>query len=317
MQPDRAQVSVRQDGIPLRELDGRRENIIAMHDDPTPSPLEGEYQPPQQPSARRPAGSASRWRSAGGAAVAAGLLAAKFKGVLLLLSGLKVLAIAPGFLLSIGSIVASMWLYGVLFGWKLGIVIVLLVLVHEMGHWVVIRGYGGKVSLPYFIPGLAAFVAQKSPLASADQDAYAALAGPIVGTAASGCCWALGVAAADPFWIAAAYIGFFLNLFNLIPVLPFDGGRVAAAIDPRLWIAGGAVFLGCLVAFHAFGALSILLLVMVAMATVPRVRALARGYVDPRIAALTPAVRGSLALAYFATLLVAGIGALATQHVRG
>jgi Zn-dependent protease len=317
MQPDCAQIAAGQGGRPLREPDGRRENVIAMHDERPPSPTPGEYQPPAQPSQLR--GTATKppgWKKAGGIAAAAALFAAKFKALLLLVPGLKWLLLAPKFLLSFGTVFASIWFYALFYGWKLGIVFVLLILVHEMGHWVVIRGFGGAVSLPYFIPGLGAFVAQKSPLTSADQDAYAALAGPIVGVAASAICWGFGAALNDPFWTVAAYLGFFLNLFNLIPVMPLDGGRVAGVVDSRLWIVGVVAFAVFLFAFHSFGPISIMFLIIISLATIPRIRAVMRGYVDPRVMALAPRVRGTVALAYFATIFIAGFGAFATHLPR-
>jgi Zn-dependent protease len=290
-----------------------------MHDDRPPSPLPGEYQPPPpyqpapQPSHLRGTATKPRgWKSAGGFAAAAALVAAKFKALIALLPGLKWLIFLPKFALSFGTVFASIWFYALFYGWKLAVVFVLLILVHEMGHWVVIRGFGGAVSLPYFIPGLGAFVAQKSPLTSADQDAYAALAGPILGVAASAICWGFGALLHDPFWIVAAYLGFFINLFNLIPVLPLDGGRVAGVVDSRLWIAGVVAFAVFLFAFHSFGPISILFLIVIALATIPRIRDVMRGYVDPRVAALAPRVRGTVALAYFATIFVSGFGTYAT-----
>jgi Zn-dependent protease len=288
-----------------------------MHDDRPPSPTDGEYQPAPQPSRlRAPTTAKPGWRSAGGVIAAAALLAAKFKALLVLLPGLKWLIFLPKFALSFGLIFTSIWFYAVFYGWKLGIVFVLLILVHEMGHWVVIRGFGGAVSLPYFIPGLGAFVAQKSVLASADQDAYSALAGPIVGVAASAICWAFGYVMHDPFWTVAAYLGFFINLFNLIPVLPLDGGRVAGVVDSRLWIAGVIAFAVFLFAFHSWGPISILFAIMIGVSTIPRIRGVMRGIVDPRVAAVAPRVRGTVAISYFATIAVAALGAYATYLPR-
>jgi len=284
-----------------------------MHDDRPPSPTTGEYQPPPHPPA---ATKQPGWKSAGGIAAAAALFAAKFKALLLLVPGLKWLLIAPKLLLSFAGVFASIWFYALFYGWKLAIVFVLLIAVHEMGHWVVIRGFGGVASLPYFIPGLGAFVAQKSPLRSADQDAYSALAGPLVGVAASAICWGFGFVLGDPFWTVAAYLGFFINLINLIPVLPLDGGRVAGVVDARLWIGGVVAFAVCLFAFHRFGPVSIVFLIVIGFATIPRIRDVMRGYVDPRVAALAPRVRGTVALAYFATIFVAGFGAYATYVPR-
>src|ERR1700722_19163720 len=156
-----------------------------MHDQRPPE-IVGEYQPAP---AHAPARTAWQ-RSAGGAAVGLALFAAKFKTILAFLLGFKWILLGGKFALSFGTIFASIWFYALAFGWKLGVVFVLLILVHEMGHWVAFRSFGVPVSLPYFIPGLGAFVAQKGMTANSLQDAAAALAGPAVGIAASGLCYA-------------------------------------------------------------------------------------------------------------------------------
>jgi len=107
--------------------------------------------------------------------------------------------------------------------------------------------------------------------------------------------------------------GFFLNALNLLPVPPFDGGGIAAAIDPRLWIVGVAGFLGAIVAFGLWTSPFVLLiLIMTAFVAVPRIRAMLRGYVDPRFAGTSSAARIAIALAYFATFAIAVGGAAVT-----
>src|SRR5450631_4323983 len=136
-----------------------------MHEN-QPSQTEGEYQPPP---ASRPAAAPKRksWlNGAGGAAVAAALIAAKFKTILAVLLSFKWFFLGGKLLLSLSTVFVSIWFYALAFGWKLGVVFVLLILVHEMGYWVVLRGFGVDVSLPYFIPGLGAFVAQKQMTAN-------------------------------------------------------------------------------------------------------------------------------------------------------
>jgi Zn-dependent protease len=286
-----------------------------MHED-QPSHIEGEYQPPQP--ARQPAPPPPRrgWRNgAGGAVVAAALIAAKFKTILAVLLSLKWFFIGSKLLLSFGSIFVSIWFYALAFGWKLGVVFVLLILVHEMGHWVVLRGFGVDVSLPYFIPGLGAFVAQKQMTANNVQDAASALAGPVVGIAASAICQAYGIATGNPFWVVAAHIGYLLNLFNLIPVLPLDGGRVAGSIDPRIWMFGLVLFVGYLLFTGLNHPIAWLFLILIGASSVPRAIAAWRGVVDPRVLQTPPALRGLIALAYFATIAIAALGA-AQSNVR-
>ncbi|MFN2459814.1 MAG: site-2 protease family protein [Candidatus Velthaea sp.] len=279
-----------------------------MHDEP-PSEVEGEYQPPQQ--ARQPRGSG--WRNAGGAAVALGLLAAKFKSLLFVLLSFKWIFLGGKFLLSFGSIFVSIWFYALAFGWKLGVVFVLLILVHEMGHWVVLRGFGVPVSLPYFIPGLGAFVTQKAMTANNLQDAAAAYAGPAVGIAASGLCHAYGIATGNPFWIVAAHIGYLLNLFNLIPVLPLDGGRIAGSIDPRLWMLGIVLFVAYMLWVGLNHPIAWFFLIIIGVSSIPRAIAAWRGVVDQRVIETPTAVRGGIALFYFGAIAVAAVAAAATN----
>jgi Zn-dependent protease len=282
-----------------------------MHDDQVSQPA-GEYQPPRPVAPPPPvAKSGKSWRNrAGGIAVALGLLAAKFKTLLAILVSFKWILLGGKFALSFGSIFVSIWFYALVFGWKLGVVFVLLILVHEMGHWVVLRGLGVAVSLPYFIPGLGAFVAQKSMTANGVQDAASALAGPVVGIAASAICQAYGIATGNVFWVVAAHIGYLLNLFNLIPVLPLDGGRVAGTIDPRLWMLGLVLFFAYLVTTGLNHPIAWLFLILIGVSSIPRAIAAWRGIIDPRVRETPPALRGAIALAYFATIAVAALGAV-------
>jgi Zn-dependent protease len=280
-----------------------------MHEQ-RPSEIEGEYLPPEPSIAPPPK---RGWRAAGGAVGALALLGLKFKGLLLVLLNLKWLFLAPKLLFSFGSLFISIWFYALFFGWKFGVVFVLLILVHELGHYMTFRNFGISASLPFFIPGFGAFVAARGPAPSLTIEAIATLAGPVYGLAASGACYAVALSTHAPFWFAAAYVGFFLNGLNLLPVPPFDGGGIAAAIDPRLWIAGVVAFVGFIVFFHLWSSpFSWLFLLFVGIVAVPRIRALFAGYVDPRFAAVPRASRIAIALAYFATMAIAIGGAAVT-----
>ncbi|MDQ6766372.1 MAG: site-2 protease family protein, partial [Candidatus Eremiobacteraeota bacterium] len=110
---------------------------------------------------------------------------------------------------------------------------VLLILVHEFGHVIAIRAYGLKASVPIFIPFVGAFVAMKEMPPNAKAAAVIALAGPALGTVGALACYAIGVATKAPIWYALASTAFFINLFNLIPIYPLDGGRVRVALSSR------------------------------------------------------------------------------------
>jgi len=273
-----------------------------MHEQ-RPSESEGEYLPPAATPPEKPK---AAWRTGAGVAGAVWIFLAKFKSALLLLGNVKLLLLLPKFL----ALFLSIWFYALFFGWKFGIAFVLLILVHELGHYMTFRNFGIAADLPFFIPGLGAFVAARGPAPSLTVEAIAALAGPVYGLAASGVCYYVAVSLHEPFWFAVAYTGFFLNAINLLPVPPLDGGGIAAAIDPRLWIVGAIAFLAFVVLFHIWAGL--LFVLLIGFVAVPRIRALLAGYVDPRFAAVPRLSRIVIAAAYFATIAVAVGGAAAT-----
>ncbi len=146
--------------------------------------------------------------------------------------------------------IVSVVLYSFLFGWPFAIGLVILLFIHEMGHAVVMKLKGMPVGGMIFIPMLGAAVFMRNMPKNAKDEAEVGIAGPIAGALAAAAC--LLIALQSPgvrsVWAPLAYFGFFLNLFNLIPIVPFDGGRVLAAIDRRIWIVG---FLG-LIAFQVW-----------------------------------------------------------------
>jgi Zn-dependent protease len=269
------------------------------------------FKQPRQPEPQQRQRNQQRGGAAGGILVALGLAAVKFKGALAVLLNFKWLLLLGPKLLSFASIFVSIWFYALFYGWKFGVVFVLLILVHEMGHYLTFRNFGTAVSLPLFIPGLGAFVS--SPMtADPARNAVAALMGPVFGVAASAVCWGYGIAIGESFWVAAAYVGFFLNLFNLIPAFPFDGGRIAGAIDGRIWLVGVALLLGWIVVFRHFTMFTLLILIFVLMSSVPRGIAAWRGQIDPLVQVASQGQRGALALAYFALIAIAVAGSAAT-----
>ena len=198
----------------------------------------------QAPRARVQAG---RLRRRAGIALAAlAAVVAKFfaaiKGAVLLLPKLKLLTTA-------GTALVSVAAYSLWFGWSFAVGFVVLLFVHEMGHVIQLRREGIKASAPTFVPFLGAFIAAKSLGRNALAEARVGLAGPVLGTVGALACLALGEAIDSDLLRALAYIGFFLNLFNLLPVVPLDGGRAMAALSPWMWIAGYALLIAVAIAF--------------------------------------------------------------------
>lgn len=263
----------------------------------------------QQPR-QAPAGKSAR--TAGGILVALGALALKFKGALLALSSLKWLVFAPKLALTFGSMFISIYFYALFFGWKFGIVLVAMLAVHELGHYVTYRNVGIPASLPTFIPGFGAFVA--SPMATDPAiNAFAAIMGPVFGIAAAAICWGFGLSTGENFWIAAAYFGFFINLINLIPAMPLDGGRVAGAIDGRIWLVGAVLVAAGVLVWQPRSIFTWVIVILVLLSSVPRGIAAFRGYVDPVMQIVSVRQRAGLAVAYFVLLGIAGLCAAATK----
>jgi Zn-dependent protease len=143
-----------------------------------------------------------------------------------------------------GSMLVSIAAYALLWGWQFAVGFVLLIFVHELGHVWEARRQGLPVSAPMFIPFLGALITLKQLPDDAWKEAKLAIAGPILGSVGAAATWALGEALDSELLIALAFTGFFLNLFNLAPISPLDGGRIVAAIHPALWLVGLAVLLG-------------------------------------------------------------------------
>jgi Zn-dependent protease len=98
-----------------------------------------------------------------------------------------------------------------------------------------------------FIPFMGAAILLKEMPQNAWREARLALAGPVVGSLGAALCWALATTYHSSLLLALAYVGFFLNLFNLLPIVPLDGGRVVAALHPAIWILGFAALAGLVV----------------------------------------------------------------------
>jgi Zn-dependent protease len=238
----------------------------------------------------------------GGGVVVGGGLAAKVAG--------KGFLIAKGFgvllkFKTAGSMLISVAAYALLWGWRFAVGFVALMFVHEVGHVVVLRAQGVKASAPMFIPFLGAFVKLEGAQRSVVEEAVSALAGPVFGLAGAGAVYLAGQATGSPLLTALAYTGFLLNLFNLMPMLPLDGGRVAGAIHPYLWLAGVAVAVWFLI-FHP-SPVVVFVLVLGGIELVTRWRARRSGKVNPYYA-VAPATRWQLAGGYIAVAVLCLLG---------
>ena len=142
------------------------------------------------------------------------------------------------------SMLVSLAAYAWIWGWRFAVGFILLLLVHELGHFAEAKRQGLDVGAPTFIPFLGAAILLKENPLNAWREAQIAIAGPIVGSLGAAAVWVAAVELDSDLLRALAFTGFFLNLFNLLPVVPLDGGRIVAAIHPILWFLGFIALLG-------------------------------------------------------------------------
>jgi len=204
-----------------------------------------------------------------------------------------------------GTMLLSVVAYALFWGWRFAVGFVLLMFVHEMGHVVALKAQGVKASAPMFIPFLGAFVKVEGEQRSVGQEAASALAGPIAGLAGAAAVWAAAEATGSELLKALAYTGFLLNLFNLFPVLPLDGGRVAGALHPSIWLIGMAGAVGLLI-WHP-SAVAVFILIMGGMETWHRWRERRAGKTNAYFS-LPTSMRWQIGIAYAVTAIVCAIG---------
>lgn len=145
------------------------------------------------------------------------------------------------FILSFG---LSLGLYMVTYGWKFAVMLIVLLYIHEMGHFLVMHFYGLKPKAPVFVPFLGAYVAMTNMPEDKATHAWVAYAGPLIGGGSAILAAYLGEIYQLHFLAAAANYGILLNLLQLVPMKPFDGGFIAQCVAKWLYIPGALVLLG-------------------------------------------------------------------------
>lgn len=131
------------------------------------------------------------------------------------------------------SFAAFIGIYWAAWGPKFGVGFALLILIHELGHFVEIKRRGLPADMPVFLPGLGAYVRWQAMGVSQETRAAISLAGPAAGFLSAAACGLIGLKLGDPIWLALARTGAWLNLLNLIPVWVLDG---AGAMVPLSWM---------------------------------------------------------------------------------
>lgn len=203
----------------------------------------------------------------------------------------------------------SIWAYAVFWGWPFAAGFVALLFIHEMGHVVALRMMGIKATAPMFIPFMGAFIGMKQMPDNAFDEAVMAYGGPLLGTLGAIGCAGAGLVTGNPFWYALAMSGFLLNLFNLLPISPLDGGRIIGVISPKLWIVG---LIGAAGLFYLTWSPIIALIII--MGSFQIYNTSKRSAAEKaRYYTVTPGKRIGMGLAFLALLAVTSFGMLIMQ----
>ena len=202
--------------------------------------------------------------------------------------------------------------YAMVWGWRFGVGFVLLILIHECGHLIAAKKCGLKVGAPIFIPFMGALIALKDAPKNAWIAAQVGIGGPILGTIGAAACEGIFLLTGNPLFRALAYTGFFLNLFNLVPVGFLDGGRIVTALSPWIWLIGFVILAGLTYLHFNF------LLLLILLLSLPRLFSLfkERSEEERRYYEVTPAQRIIMAAMYFGLISLLVLGMQMT-HIAG
>jgi Zn-dependent protease len=239
----------------------------------------------------------------------AGVIALKAKGFLLLFfEKVRVLLVNPfeGFgamqyAVAGGSFVLTIVAYATQYPIAVVLGFVIITLIHEVGHAVVIRAKGLRAGFMVFIPFVGGAVSIKDQPHSVYDDALIGLAGPAAGTAASLIVLQIYKWTSDPLWLLIAFLGFGLNLLNMVPIGMLDGGRISAAISKWLWVFGGAA-----VVYQIIDRPNPLIILIAVLAAFQVYASLNREKTDPHFFEITPPQRAAIAALYFGLVIFLG-----------
>jgi Zn-dependent protease len=266
-----------------------------MQTDPQQQMYEADYRVSDDGQIERRSNQRPRWRRALGPLVPILIFAAtKLKFIVTAFKSVKFLGTGVTMLVSAGA-------YALLFPWHFAVGLVVLIFIHEMGHSLVLKRYGMAATAPIFIPFLGAFIGMKQLPKNSVMEAYVGLGGPILGSLGAFAAWGIYLLNGHTIFLVLAFFGMFLNLFNLLPILPLDGGRAVGALSRWVWVAGYALLIG-LVIMRPSPILFIILLV-----GAPETWNAIRGRVDRDYYRASAGDRLKVATLYFGLILILGV----------
>ena len=205
----------------------------------------------------------------------------------------------------------AVWVYAQIWGLAFAVGFVLLIFVHELGHALVMQQQGIRAGAPVFIPFVGAVIAMKNMPRNAWVEALVGIGGPALGSVGALACLIVGWATDSLFWYALASTGFLINLFNMIPISPLDGGRIVGVISRWIWVAGYAV--GIVVFLTTYSPILFLILLLGLFGLRRTMQGPREGYFDVK-----SDKRWTMGVAYFGLIALLAIGMwIADQPLEG
>jgi Zn-dependent protease len=272
---------------------------------PPPPPYQATSDiPPQSPYHSSPAPAQGSRGALGWLGSAALAVWAVFK------YGLIVLLKVPAFATLLSGLV-SFGAYSLLYGGWFAVALVVMLFVHEMGHVLEIRRQGMRATAPIFIPFLGAAIFQRQHPTDALKQAQIGIAGPIAGTIGATAAWLLYGATQNPVFLLAASIGFFLNLFNLIPVWQLDGAWILAPVSPWFQVAGLAMIAVSVLVFH----FASFFLIIIAVLGIQTMRAGFQNAKNPYYTSVPTSARLALGASWLGLVLYLGVMSLQAESL--
>ena len=263
--------------------------------------------PPDSPQHYSPAPSSGNRSLLGG--IGAALLAVWGFVKYGLLIAFKIPAFA-----TIVSLVVSFGGYALFYGPWFAASLVAMILIHEMGHVVEIRRQGMQATAPIFIPFLGAAIFQRSHPTDALHQAQIGIAGPIAGTVGATAAFALYGATHSPVLLIAALIGFYINLFNLLPVWQLDGAWILAPVS-KWFQAAGYLMIG--VGGLFFHQLLSPLIIIIAVLGIPSLIQRFREANNPYYTSVPTGARWAMGFAWLALVIYLGVASVQVTSLLG
>lgn len=133
--------------------------------------------------------------------------------------------------------------YSYMYSWKFSLILMVQLLIHEYGHIWAMKRVGIKTKGIYFIPFVGGAAVASEDFKTRNDEVFVAIMGPIFGFACALAMMIIYYVTENPMYAAGASWMAMVNLFNLLPINPLDGGRIMKSIAFSIHSWVGLIFM--------------------------------------------------------------------------